>query len=123
MGNHERDANTELWECGELGRSLEHSQVAPEASEELDEVLGLQMISIRLEKRLIRDLKEIAKYHGVGYQPMMRDLLNRFATSEIRSILIKEKSNIQERIEQLQEEGVETTTPVDEFVNQLRKQA
>lgn len=53
----------------------------------LDEVLGLQMISIRLQKSLIQDLKVIAQANGIGYQPLIRDVLSRFARSEIQQIM------------------------------------
>jgi hypothetical protein len=35
---------------------------------------------------LIKDMKLIAEYHGVGYQPLMRDVLNRFARTELHTI-------------------------------------
>jgi hypothetical protein len=31
-------------------------------------------------------MKLIAEYHGVGYQPLMRDVLNRFAHTELHTI-------------------------------------
>ena len=37
----------------------------------------LQAISIRLPKRLIEAYKLVAVHHGVGYQPLMRDTLQR----------------------------------------------
>jgi len=81
------DATTEKWESGELGRSLEHAEVAGAvASDSLDESLGLQLVSIRLQRSLIQNLKIIAKYRGVAYQPLVRDLLNRFAVSELKLI-------------------------------------
>jgi hypothetical protein len=36
---------------------------------------------------LIESLKLIAHHHSVGYQPLIRDLLNRFAASELKNIL------------------------------------
>jgi predicted DNA binding CopG/RHH family protein len=53
---------------------------------ELDDALGLQMISIRLQKDLLDQLKLIAKFHGIGYQPMVRDVLSRWARREIVDI-------------------------------------
>ena len=53
----------------------------------LDNALELQMISIRLQKSLIEDLKTIANANGIGYQPLMRDVLSRFARSEIQNIM------------------------------------
>lgn len=81
-------AVTEKWESGEYGRSEEHTGVvSAEETAALDESLGLQLISIRLQRSLINHLKIIAKYRGIGYQPLVRDLLNRFAVSELKDIV------------------------------------
>lgn len=62
----------------------------PDNMEQLVEnALELQMISIRLSKELLSDLKMIAQFHGVGYQPLMRDALERFATAEVKKIAIE----------------------------------
>lgn len=53
----------------------------------LDDTLALQMISIRLQKKLIEDLKVIARANGIGYQPLIRDILSRFARSETQNIM------------------------------------
>lgn len=75
------------WESGKLGRSEENVVVADSSIEDaLDEAVGLKSISIRLQKNLIKDLKLIAKHHGIGYQPLIRDALNRFARYELRTI-------------------------------------
>lgn len=76
----------EAWEAGELGR--DEAYVAESKSDlDLDESLELQMISIRLPKSLIEDFKIIAKYHGNHYQPLMRQILKRFADAETKNIL------------------------------------
>ena len=54
-------ADVELWESGELGRDEEFVRKAQTSDDSLDEKLGLQMISIRLQKSLIEDLKDIAE--------------------------------------------------------------
>jgi hypothetical protein len=83
----ERGDEQSPWESGELGRSEEHVIVAaPEVEAALDEALGLQPISVRLQQSLIKDLKLIARYHGIGYQPLLRDALNRFARFELREM-------------------------------------
>ena len=42
---------TEAWESGELGRDIKHARVVDKViGAQIDEALGLQMISIRLEK-------------------------------------------------------------------------
>lgn len=75
------------WESGQLGRSEAHIVVAsPEVEAALDNALDLQAISVRLQQSLIKDLKLIARYHGIGYQPLMRDALNRFARFELREM-------------------------------------
>lgn len=83
----------ESWEAGRLGRDEKFVAVADDAREaELDEALGLQAISIRLPKQLIEQYKLIAHFHGVGYQPLMRDVLTRFVPSAIREILQAEEN-------------------------------
>jgi hypothetical protein len=53
----------------------------------LDDSLDMQSISIRLPKSLIRHFKLIADFHGMGYQPLMRDVLQRFIPTELQHIL------------------------------------
>jgi uncharacterized protein (DUF4415 family) len=79
----------EAWSSGELGREEEYAAVAPDENVDviINEHLGLQLISIRLEKSLIEDYKLIAKMNGLGYQPLMRQILKRFADSEKNRIL------------------------------------
>jgi hypothetical protein len=50
-------------------------------------MLELQMISIRLQKGMIQDLKSIAKHNRLGgYQPLIRRVLERFIIAEMKSI-------------------------------------
>lgn len=78
----------EAWETGALGRDKKHTRKAPaELAAQIDEALGLQAISIRLPRAVIETYKMLAKMHGVGYQPLMRDALCRFADSETRLLL------------------------------------
>lgn len=74
------------------------SCVSQEEEKAVDEALGLQMISIRLERSLIANLKEVAEHHKIGYQPLIRDLLNRFAKSEMRTILEERLAALQRDI-------------------------
>jgi hypothetical protein len=78
----------EAWEDGVLGRD-EQFVVVADASHEaaLDEALGLQAISIRLPRQLIEHFKLIAQFHGVGYQPLMRDVLARFVPGALNEIM------------------------------------
>lgn len=87
MKKRKIEGTAEAWESGELGRDTAHAKPASQAlAQQIDDALELQMISIRLPKELIEDFKMIATYHGIGYQPLMRDALKRFASSEMKVI-------------------------------------
>jgi hypothetical protein len=76
------------WESGQLGSSMEHASAAPWALEEaIDASLGMQAISIRLPKQLIDAYKLIAAHHGLGYQPLMRDILQRFVPEGLKEVM------------------------------------
>jgi hypothetical protein len=77
------------WEKGALGASEEYA--VPRSADEdraVDESLELQMISIRLPKALIEEMKFLAEREGLGYQPLMRRVLMRFAQGEMKSIAV-----------------------------------
>ncbi|EEO27723.1 hypothetical protein OFAG_00876 [Oxalobacter formigenes HOxBLS] len=79
----------EAWEDGFLGREAEHAvKISKEKENDIEEALGMKMISIRLPADLIQAFKDISEFRGVsGYQPLMRDALKRFADSEMKIIL------------------------------------
>jgi hypothetical protein len=83
-----RARDADAWDDRKLG-SDEQFVARADMNEEarVDDVLGLQMISIRLPKRLIEQLKLIALHSGIGYQPLMRDVLSRFAHGELIQVL------------------------------------
>lgn len=93
--------DTEQWEKRELGASEAHVKRADADMAVIDEALGLKPISIRLQQGMIDDLKAIAAFHGVGYQPLIKQVLARFIESEqkllanelIRETLKKRKKN------------------------------
>lgn len=71
-----KDLPEDLWENGVLGASEEFAGKASiEEEKAIDEKIGLQLISIRLQKKLIEELKALAKETGIGYQPYIRQLL------------------------------------------------
>lgn len=78
----------QAWDERKLGAEVEFVGVA-DASHEyaLQEALELQAISIRLPKDLVRNYKLLADFHGIGYQPLMRDVLQRFVAPELKHIL------------------------------------
>ena len=83
-----RAAGSDPWETGELGTDGRYVRRASAAEEARIEVaLGLRMISVRLPERLIEELKLIAAHRGIGYQPLIRDVLSRFARVEVMQVL------------------------------------
>jgi hypothetical protein len=85
------------WDSRELGASEKYCQVdpTPNINETLDDELGLQLISIRLQKSLIEDLKVIAQLNGMGYQTLARQVLYRFAECEKKQIMREHLSQIE----------------------------
>ena len=75
------------WERGELGSDLKHARVVDKKmGAQIDEALGLQMISIRLEQDLIDSFKLLGTKYDMGYQPLMREALKRFVEGEFKLI-------------------------------------
>lgn len=107
------EGSIENWENGELGLDARYARRASaEETAAIEKAAGMQLISIRLQRDLIGVLKEIAAYHGIGYQPMVRDLLHRFAVSEIKQILSK---RLQET-ERKESEAGDPVAPVGDFL-------
>lgn len=61
--------------------------VALQTEKAIDDSLGLQPISIRLQKDLIDNLRGLAQLNGLGYQPLIRQILTRWVDSELKHIL------------------------------------
>lgn len=78
----------DAWESGQLGTDKKHAKRAPvELEQAVDEAIAMQAISIRLPRGMIEVYKDLARVHGVGYQPLMRDALCRFAEAEMKRLL------------------------------------
>ena len=76
------------WDERQLGADATHAQVASAAHfTALNDALGMQAISIRLPKEMIDAYKLIAAHHGVGYQPLMRDILQRFIPEGLKEVM------------------------------------
>ncbi len=76
------------WEERKLGADAAHAKVASvEHQAALDDALGMQSISIRLPKSMIDAYKLIGAHHGVGYQPLMRDILQRFIPEGLKEVM------------------------------------
>lgn len=82
-------SSTDAWEDRTLGASRAHARPAPAETEAaIEQALGLQAISIRLPRSVIETYKALAQMHGVGYQPLMRDAICRWAESELKQMVI-----------------------------------
>jgi len=104
----------DAWDSGELGREVQFAQrVEPSVEASLDDAVGLQMISIRLQKSLIEDLKFIATAHGIGYQPLVRDILSRFVVHEKKQIMseVIERKKLEHELEQESAESMNSGSP------------
>ena len=78
----------EDWESGKLGGDKEYARPANQETEHgVDDALGLQIVSIRMDQDLVDSFRLLATFHGVGYQPLMRDALKRFAECELKAIV------------------------------------
>jgi len=99
----------EAWEDGTLGQDEKFASVAESIEESaLNEAAGLQMISIRLQRSLIEDFKNIAEINGIGYQPLIRQVLKRFADAEKKQILREKSAEVR-----CKEQGVDDCDPDD----------
>jgi hypothetical protein len=99
-------ADAELWEMGQLGASFEYAQPASdEEQRQIDEGLGLQLISMRLNKSLIEQFKQLADLEGIGYQPLMRHVLTSYATQNEHKLdrLLKPEQAAKKAEQQLDE--------------------
>ncbi|WP_026959868.1 hypothetical protein [Aliagarivorans taiwanensis] len=83
------EGTAEAWEDGRLGQDEQFATIAKVTLDDLniEASLTLKPISIRLEEELIEHLKLIADIHGQSYQPLIRQVLHRFAKSEIKRLL------------------------------------
>lgn len=102
--SHKIAGTAEAWDEGLLGESEAHVALAPvEESERLDKMLGLQSISIRLPRDMIEAYKLVAAHHGVGYQPLMRDILQRNLLELIREVLKHHENKASEVTQQFED--------------------
>jgi predicted DNA binding CopG/RHH family protein len=87
MQNNKPQSSAEDWETGRLGQSAEFAvAVSEEECSQIDDSMNLKPISIRLEPDLLNALKLIANVQGLGYQPLIRRVLKRFANAELKII-------------------------------------
>ena len=79
----------DAWDAdGPLGNDESFTEfVTDDVSKSVDDALGLQPISIRLQRSLLDNLKALAQLNGLGYQPLIRQVLTRFVDCELKALL------------------------------------
>lgn len=103
MNTHDQDEKDwSEWDNGTLGQSLEHAAVSEIDPLAIDNTLNLQSISIRMPLDLLEDLKAIARVRGLGYQPLIKQQLQRFVISETK-LIAREYAELLESRKVLQE--------------------
>lgn len=85
MKNTRKQHPEDAWDNHELGSTEAFvRKVSLKREKALDEKLELQIISIRLQKNLIDDLKDLAGEDGLLYQPYIRHVLTQHVRNEKR---------------------------------------
>lgn len=88
MSRESVTTSVEEWESRASGADEKYvKRVSEELAQQINAATGMKMISIRLDESLIESFKAIGDFHGIGYQPLMRDALKRFANAELRAIV------------------------------------
>ena len=81
---------------------LEHQRLV-DTPEQHMEKLGMQAISIRLQKKLVDDFKVLAELNGIGYQTLMKQVFNRFIQSEMKRIANQHMFEMKSELDKLKQ--------------------
>jgi len=102
----ELTADHEKWD--EHVATEEHTRfLSDDEQKEMDEAEGLQPISIRLSKSLIETLKGLSKVEGIGYQPLIRHVLTKYAkANEYKLDVLLSAQEAAERADRLFTEAI-----------------
>jgi hypothetical protein len=87
------------WEDRTIGAEEQFVEVAPDINAAVDAALDLHPISIRLQNNLIDNLKALAHLHGLGYQPLIRQVLTRWVDSEVKVMIAQRANQIEAKAE------------------------
>lgn len=90
----------EAWETGKLGQDekfVKKSELTLDDMQALDNALELKAISIRMPNSLIDSLKDIAEINGLGYQTLIKQVLNRFVDAEMKQALREKAEHSRKR--------------------------
>jgi uncharacterized protein (DUF4415 family) len=113
------ESSVEAWEDGSLGRDEQFVSKVDIDRQVIDDSLELQLISIRMQKGLLEDLKDIAQLKGIGYQPLMKQILRRFVDAE-KKFLLREAA-LQDAKKELEETKAQEERELIASKNELRR--
>ena len=78
------EGTNEAWENGELGCDPQYAVphiVSEKENDAINAALGLEEVTIRLEKEVVDQFKQLAQAKGVGYKTLMRVALKAIAVT------------------------------------------
>lgn len=79
------EGTVEAWESGELGCDDEFAKLSTDVTMDvLNKAFDSKPISIRMKDDMIKDLKYFAEQEGLGYQTLIKVLLQRFIDGEYK---------------------------------------
>jgi len=93
--------DSDQWETRKLGadpKFARSTEVPASFHEILNKSSNMQMISIRLPKELIEDMKEIGNSQKLGYQALIREVLKRFVDAE-KKVMYRDLMKANEELE------------------------
>lgn len=77
----------EAWESGKLGCDEKYASLSEELTTDMfNELSESKSISIRLKESMIDDLKFFADLEDLGYQTLIKNLLQRFINCEYKKL-------------------------------------
>lgn len=97
------EGTVEAWENGLLGSDEHYAKLSDLDVETVRKAAGLKTISLRVQPDLLEELKQIAELHGLGYQPLIKQVLRRFVDAELKMLL---RDAALRKLEQNAEESV-----------------
>lgn len=118
MSKNTIPVSDEAWDDRVLGADGNFVEVvSDDIAATIDEAVGTQLISIRVQKSMIEDFKLIASLNNIGYQTLMKQILQRFVECEKKRILRELIS------EKLTKNKKETASSKPQHIKQSKKAA
>lgn len=81
------EGTAEAWESGLLGCDESFAKLSDLDLDAVRSAAGLKSISLRMQPDLLHEIKLIAEIHGIGYQPLIKQILRRFVDGEMKMLL------------------------------------